>query len=183
MSTLVIHPYDPSTEFLAPIYNGIYSFPDEEKITIIRGGCSKESLKELIWEHDRVMMMGHGSPSGLFSVGQFPGSYMIIDDTIAPFLANNPNNIYIWCNADLFVKQHRLKGFYTGMFISEYSEASMCNVNTYKGEVEESNKLFAETVGKYINEDIRTIWLNTKRDYKLKGAVSNYNRDRLYLAD
>ena len=59
---LIIHPQDPSTSFLKPIYTRI------KNKTIITGGINKEELKKQIELHDRVIMLGHGSPMGLFSV-------------------------------------------------------------------------------------------------------------------
>jgi hypothetical protein len=66
MKTLVIHPKDKSTDFLSPIYAGL------DNITLVTGGWSQSQIQEAIQTHDQVMMMGHGSPSGLFAVGQFP---------------------------------------------------------------------------------------------------------------
>ena len=63
MRTLVIHPKDSSTTFLDIIYKDI---PQK---TIITGGVTKSELFELINRHERIMMMGHGSPGGLFAVG------------------------------------------------------------------------------------------------------------------
>ena len=65
MKTLIIHPADESTTFLDIVYKNI---PNK---TVVKGGCSKMDVMNLIKEHDRVMMMGHGSPGGLFSIGQF----------------------------------------------------------------------------------------------------------------
>ena len=65
MKTLVIHPEDRSTDFLKPIYEHV------SDATIIHAGVSKTQIKQLITEHDRIMMMGHGSPSGLFSCAKF----------------------------------------------------------------------------------------------------------------
>jgi hypothetical protein len=65
MKTLIIHPADESTTFLDIVYQNI---PNQ---TLIQGGCSKMDVMKMIKEHDRVMMMGHGSPGGLFSIGQF----------------------------------------------------------------------------------------------------------------
>ena len=62
MKTLVIHPQDDSTFFLDIVYRNI------EDLTLITGGVSKSELREEIERHDRIMMMGHGSPGGLFSV-------------------------------------------------------------------------------------------------------------------
>lgn len=54
--TLIIHPSDPSTSFLNVVYESI---PNK---TVITGGITKSEVQQLIREHDRVMMMGHGSP-------------------------------------------------------------------------------------------------------------------------
>lgn len=128
MKTLIIHPADSSTSFLDIVYNPI---PDK---TVITGGVTKTEVQRLIREHDRVMMMGHGSPGGLFSVGQFDtgGQYgyggYIIDQTMVPALKEKDNSVFIWCNADKFVNTFKLKGFYSGMFISEVGEALYCGL-------------------------------------------------------
>jgi hypothetical protein len=99
MKILVIHPQDSSTDFLIPIYMNLKSFPDFDDVTIIRGGITKDEVNEQIKQHDRIMMMGHGAPSGLFSVGQFPNSRgLIIDEDTVPLLQNK-ECIFIWCNA------------------------------------------------------------------------------------
>ena len=102
---LIIHPEDPSTVFL----KGIYS--DHNDKTVISGGTTKARLRKLIENHKQVIMCGHGSPSGLFSVGQFPDSGLyIIDDSMLQSLRDKTNSIFIWCNADQFVNRHSLKG-------------------------------------------------------------------------
>ena len=63
---LIVHPKEPTTQFLSLIYA-----PLQNK-TVIDGGVTKSELRELIEIHDRVIMLGHGSPNGLLSVGQFP---------------------------------------------------------------------------------------------------------------
>jgi hypothetical protein len=71
MSVLIIHPQDESTAFLKIIYATILNK------TVITGGVTKSELRELIRNHDRIFMLGDGTPNGLLSVGQFPivGSY------------------------------------------------------------------------------------------------------------
>lgn len=177
MTTLVIHPSDRSTDFLKPIYSSI-------EATVITGGVSKDEVRDLIEKHDRVIMLGHGAPSGLFSIGQFDQYGMVIDHTMVEALSKKKDNVYIWCNADQFVQKHNLRGFYTGMFISEYSEATMCNVITRQGEVERSNDLFAQVVGRNINESIDTMWKRVKRVYQVPNSgVTDYNNTRLYLSN
>jgi hypothetical protein len=184
MKTLIIHPADGSTSFLDIVYEPI---PDK---TIITGGVSKADIKDLIKEHDRVMMMGHGSPGGLFSVGQFTnvgsnyGGGYIIDQSMVPLLSEKDNSVFIWCNADKFVNSFKLRGFYSGMFISEVGEALYCGLpGTQQDEVDESNYGFVNILSKYINEDTNTIHDKVLTEYGLiaeENPVALYNHNRLY---
>jgi hypothetical protein len=175
IKTLVIHPKDSSTDFLKPIYQHLTD------ATILTGGKTKDEVRELIEQHDKIIMLGHGSPSGLFSCGQFGMGGMIIDHSMVAALGNKKNNIYIWCNADKFVNLYYLKGFYTGMFISEYSEASYCGVSSFNGEVEQSNDLFADVVGRSILMEAKNIQANTKLLYHIqRSEINKYNNERLY---
>lgn len=186
--TLIIHPSDPSTSFLNIVYESI---PNK---TVITGGISKSEVQQLIREHDRVMMMGHGSPAGLFSVGQFTntggnnffGGGYIIDQSMVPLLSEKDNSVFIWCNADRFVDTFQLKGFYTGMFISEVGEAVYCGLpGTQQDEVDESNYGFVNIIGKYINEDTNSIYDKVTSEYGViaeHSPVALYNHNRLYKA-
>lgn len=179
MKTLIVHPKDKSTSFLDIVYQPI------ENKTLITGGVTKEELHELIESHDRVMMMGHGSPFGLFSIGQFKkcGGY-IIDHTVVPLLEKKDNSIFIWCNADRFVTEHELRGFYSGMFISEVGEAIYCGLpGTPQEVVDESNYGFCNIIAKYINDDTNVIYENVKKEYGViaeENSVALYNNLRLY---
>jgi hypothetical protein len=185
MKTLIVHPKDDSTFFLDIVYKNI---PDK---TIITGGITKFELMDLIESHDRVMMMGHGSPGGLFSVGQFKGdgsrySGYIIDETMVPLLEQKDNSVFIWCNADKFVNHFGLRGFYSGMFISEVGEANYCGLpGTSQSIVDESNYGFCNIIAKYINEDTESIHTKVTSEYGLiaeENPVALYNNNRLYKA-
>lgn len=152
MSTLIIHPKDPSTDFLKPIYAPI------KNKSIITDGVIKIELRKLIEieNHERIIMLGHGSPYGLLSVGQFPnaGSY-IIDETNVTLLSQKKDNIFIWCNADQFVERNGLNGFFSGMFISELEEVFYYDFWDFeKNTIGESNENFSKTVSRYINEPL-----------------------------
>jgi len=179
---LVIHPDDRSTDFLRPIYAGI------ENKTVIIGGINKAELRELIKSHDRVMMMGHGYPGGLFSVGQFNQSLgVIVDDSMVDLLKEKEDNVFIWCNADQFVNKHNLKGLYSGMFISEVGEATYCGLpGTEQEEVDISNNYFAYLLGELVvNNDLSAAYSALKTEYGQlaeSSKVANYNHNRLYLS-
>ena len=183
MKNLIIHPTDASTDFLKPIYANI------SEATIIHGGVGKGQIAKLISEHDRIIMMGHGSPSGLFSCAKFGDndySGFVIDYKMVPLLRDK-ECIAIWCNADKFMNQHELNGFYSGMFISEVSEANYCGL---PGKLQEtvtiSNNYFSSLLGEVINEPLSIIYEHVMNNYELiieDNTVANYNYDRLYLAE
>jgi hypothetical protein len=54
------------------------------------------------------MMMGHGMPEGLFSVGQFGGFEfsLIIDNSMAELLKTKSDSVFIWCHADRYVRKN-----------------------------------------------------------------------------
>lgn len=142
MKTLIIHPEDDTTKFLTGIYATLTNK------TVITGGVTKSELKKYIDDSERVIMLGHGSPMGLLSVNQFPdcNSY-VIDYTMVESLRNKNNNVFIWCNADHFVHQHLLQGFYSGMFISELIEAWYYDFwDVDQDCINQSNNLFSAIV-------------------------------------
>lgn len=179
MKTLIIHPEDSSTSFLEIVYQPI------KNKKVITGGYTKTDLLKEINNHDRIMMMGHGSPGGLFSVGKFQnsGAY-IIDQSTVPYLKTKDQSVFIWCNADKFVETYGLKGFYSGMFISEVGEAYYCGLpGTEQDTVDESNFGFCNIISKYINENKDIIYDNVKKEYGLiaeENPVAYYNNNRLY---
>jgi len=179
--TLVIHPDDRSTDFLKPIYSNITD------ATVINGGISKDQVRQLINEHDRIFMMGHGSPFGLFSMNKFPSpKYFgcIIDESMVEALQNK-ELIAIWCNCDQFMKRHNLKGLYSGMFISEVGEAEYCGLpGTSQDIIDESNNSFAHWFGEVSNQPLYEAYHSMMNNYEsLAGSnpVALYNSNRLYL--
>lgn len=180
MTNLIIHPKDPSTDFLKPIYATI-----SDK-TVITGGISKSDLKELITTHDRIIMLGHGTSYGLLAVEKFQcsGSY-IIDYSMVELLSQKTNNMYIWCNADQFVKNQLLSGIFSGMFISEIEEAIMFDfLELKKDTIKESNNGFAKIVSKHINQPQDALFKNVIHEYQLlakTNPIAQFNLNRLYL--
>jgi hypothetical protein len=180
MKRLVIHPKDRSTTFLTQIYQEL------DNVTLVDGGVSRNDLEDMVRDHDQVMMMGHGSPFGLMSVGQFPGRpFNVIDDTFAPLLEEKDNSVFIWCNADQYVKFNKLRGFYTGMFISELSEALIMGVNdANEDDVNESNYSFVRTVSKLADFGPDLMHAAARHEYGKLTAVNpvvRYNHERLYI--
>ena len=178
---LVIHPEDNSTDFLRPIYQKLNA-------TVITGGISKKEMMKLVEEHDRIMMMGHGCPNGLFAVNRFDVEEnkhlekLIIDESFTSLLKKKKGNMYIWCHADKFVMKHKLKGFFTGMFISEMMEALIYEIDESETAINQSNLLFSRLIGAVAHMTNERIHNHLKLNYKMENnQVCDFNYARLYL--
>lgn len=164
-TTLVIHPKDQTTDFLSEIYL-------DKNWTVINTNTSKKFLKEQILTHDRIVMLGHGTEKGLLGYDRY-----IIDSTLV-YLLREKECVCIWCNADNFVTKYGIKGFYTGMIISEVGEAKMFDVPTNQQWINESNADFALAIKNSI--DSNNMLSEAISLYEGNSAVVEFNRSRLY---
>lgn len=165
MKTLVIHPKDSTTYFLTEIYS-------DKNWTVINKNTSNKYLKEQIKLHDRIVMLGHGTEMGLIGYDKF-----VINSSLV-YLLRGKECVCIWCNADLFVLKYGLKGFYTGMIISEYEEAIMYCISTNRHWINESNIDFASAIKNSINSE--NMLNNSKLLYVGNTNVVEFNRNNLY---
>jgi hypothetical protein len=166
--TLVIHPKDLTTDFLSDIYS-------DKEWDIINYDCSDSLLKNQIKKHGRIIMMGHGIPFGLLGY-----SKLVINSNFIYLLRDlNKYYVYIWCNADMFVKKYDLFGFYTGMIVSEVMEAKFFNINTTYDQINYSNMLFARSIKDAIDTD--NILRNTLNRYiGNNNPIIQFNRKHIY---
>ena len=176
MKTLVIHPVDSTTDFLSVIYKG-------KDWTTIRQDISKSRLRRLIKDHDRIIMLGHGTDLGLLGIIKsnldgIPEYKYVIDSTFIQLLRTK-SIVAIWCNADEFVKKYKLKGFFTGMIISDYTEANLYCIQDKGTDIDDSNTLFADSIAESI--DHKDMLGTAKALYKKdSNNVVNFNKLNLY---
>lgn len=174
MKTLVIHPSDPSTDFLKPIYQ------DLKNTTIVTEGLNHHEVAMEMEHHDRIIMMGHGCPWGLYAIGMkgdHIGLIVNLDDT-KDILRTKRNTLMIWCNADIGARRLGIPGFSTGMFISEQSETFLLKEPVTNIVIEESNNCFTEAVRRHIYKEEKELFDAVSRDYgHLLGSnpVVDYN--------
>lgn len=174
--TLVIHPQDSSTDFLKLIY------ADKKNWTIVNScDISKEQLKKLIKKHNRIIMMGHGVPNGLINPKHFG---LLIDSSFVP-LFRKKETISIWCNSDKFFKPFGLKGFHTGMIISEVREAQIVLGETPLDEIQtlENMQAFARIINKCIDEEPHKMKDYILKNYTFEDKVTQYNRENIIVLD
>ena len=181
MKTLVIHPEDRSTDFLRPIYTNI------KRKMVLTKNVSRSKLLSAIRSHDTIIMLGHGSSSGLFNVSGIGKGIMVVGESLVEELRGK-QLIAIWCNADQFIERHQLTALYSGMFISEVSEARYCNVQGDQAMVDESNNTFAALLGNMLSDtsmDLEKTFDMVLESYEELGevnTVAKYNSDRFYYS-
>jgi hypothetical protein len=171
MKTLVIHPEDKSTDFLKEVYS------DKNWTVINDGAISKTKLKQAIKDHDRIVMMGHGTEYGLISGNINFFRYVIDSDWV--YLLRDKETVCIWCNADGFVPKYELKGFYTGMIISEFGEADIYGIETKSGDIDYSNTLFAAALKESIDAPNFLESMKQKYDSGYNNVIE-FNKQNLY---
>lgn len=129
---LVIHPKDQSTAFLFGLYERI------EGATIITHNISRKEPNQLLHHtsrNKRIMLLGHCCSKGLYwreDDTQPKFDSIVVGHPHAFHLRKHDNIIAIFCHADEFLLSEGIHGLYTGMFISEISEAKEYAVSTSK---------------------------------------------------
>ena len=180
-TTLVIHPKDASTDFLARIYA-------DKDWDIIRAWYKDQaSLKWFMDRYDRIIMMGHGTPSGLLNTGTFYKDWQpyAIDNFFVDLLQKK-EAISIWCHSDQFARQYKLPGFHTGMIISEVREAQFVLGETplTAEEALDNMNLFADAVGRHIDDpDLLEMQRSIRKEYNRDDLVSVFNRKNIIMLD
>lgn len=151
---LVIHPKDRTTDMLSELYRDM-------DIQLIDQGFSKADIDHAlnhIPKQERIMLLGHGSDRGLFSRkddGQEMFDRLLVYHPHAYYLRKHGSNtIAVWCNADLFARKEGLHGLFSGMIISELSEASMYGVETTQEELDIENVKLAKRIRSLLDEGI-----------------------------
>lgn len=144
--TIVIHIDSMAdTGFLKKCYEGL------DNIFLLYNPTKEEVNSTLYLNPSaRVMMLGHGSSNGLFSKG-WDG--MVIDSSNAHLLVGR-ECIGIWCHAWEFAAKYGLKGFFTGMFISNLSESRGYGFTAKEKDVYDEVAKFSEMVNNLIKEDV-----------------------------
>lgn len=183
---LVIHPDDRTTDFLDPSYADLNA-------TVVTNQKEMFNLRENMRQHDRIIMMGHGSPSGLMMPRITLNGVDLVDGELKKYsfhtlgyqfvdILKTKPIVAVWCNADKFVVPHDLHGFYTGMVISEMCEANYCNVHKCSiKDLEESNRLFAEALGEAIKiQSPESVKIFKEIYNNPKNEIMVYNRQRIY---
>lgn len=151
---MVIHPKDRTTAMLSTLYEGL-------EVQVIDGDCSTKEMNHLLHHvspQERIMLLGHGSDKGLFF--RHDDSKEVFDRIIvghphAYHLRRHGGNIVaVWCNADRFARAEGVHGLFTGMIVSELSEALLYEVETTQEELDRENVKLAQRLRTLLDEGL-----------------------------
>jgi hypothetical protein len=177
--TLVIHLNDPSTEFLKLVYEG-------KGYNVINDGTfdDKQLLKELK-SHEKIIMMGHGTPTGLINpqkeLYSVLSGYFINKDHID--ILKEKETISIWCWSDRFFKKYQIPGFHTGVIISETAEEQFMlgGIPLNREELLENMEFMARCFNQCIDKSPKEIQSYMRKHYNRDDQVSKFNRKMMIV--
>lgn len=136
---LVIHPKDKTTAMLSALYDGL----EAQVVADCRSTKEMGHLLHHVSTQERIMLLGHGSGKGLFyRVDDSKEGFdkIIVGHPHTYHLRKHGGNIVaVWCNADQFARAEGLHGLFTGMIVSELSEALLYQVETTQEELDREN--------------------------------------------
>ncbi len=151
---LVIHPKDRTTDMLTTLYEGCNAqVIDDDRSTKQVGRLLHHASAQ-----DRIMLLGHGSDKGLFfhkDDRKDVFDRIIVGHPHAFYLRRHGGNmVAVWCNANLFAESEGLHGLFSGMIISELSEASLYGVETSQEELKRENVKLAERLRYLLDKNV-----------------------------
>ena len=179
---LVIHPTDRTTEMLSILYEGL-------GVRLIEADCSNKKMGYLLRHTSprvRIMLLGHGSDKGLFfrendEEEDFDG--IIVGHPQAYYLRKHCGGIIgIWCHAVEFAKKEGLHGLFSGMIISEMSEAEEYGVTTDKESMDRTNRIMFTQLRRLLDNGtpLYEIPERLKALDTTQSDLSRFNYERFY---
>lgn len=152
MKRLIIHPKDHTTEFLTALYEGW-----SDSIVYNERLSSKEVNH--LFHHcsptDQIILLGHGSDKGLYyreDSHKEGFDCVMVGHPHRHWLQNRHNIIGVFCHADRFARTEGLHGLFTGMIISELSEALQYGIHTTEAELSDENEKFVVRLRQLFDE-------------------------------
>ena len=149
---IVIHPKDRTTKMLELLYK-------DSPHTLVDTTLSKNQLRALLYNEpsvERFMLLGHGGPEGLFTrTDDTQNSFTkLIDHSFAHILRKHQGKIFaVFCHAKLFAEKEFLHGLFSGMIISEMSEAIYYGITTTEEELAQENVKLAKRLRTLLDEN------------------------------
>lgn len=149
----VIHPKDRTTQMLEILYEGI-------ACEMVDTTLSKNQLRSILYSassSEPIMLLGHGGEEGLYTRKDDTKDEFskLIDHSFSHILKKHSGKIFaVFCHAKSFAEQEHLHGLFSGMIISEMSEAELYGIPTTKEELAKENIKLAKNLRQLLDEEI-----------------------------
>ena len=111
----------------------------------------------LVAEDDTLILCGHGTTQGLLHPNLASGQYIVHENNV--HLIHAQNVIGSWCYAADFAETHHLHGFFTGMFISNESEAEQHGITFAQSDYDDID-IDINQYGRYFNLQLHNFLVN-----------------------
>lgn len=180
--TLIIHPYDESTNELEEVYRGL---PVD---VMHREDITKTQVDNALryGNYERVVLLGHGTQHGLCNMNTF--KYVFDHDSYYGIVRpKGIETICIWCYADEFFDGY-VSGnveipphFATGMFISEEREAELLGVEADEETILSQFKLFSNVLRTAVRLPIDEIKPYISEHFTGDDEVTKFNRKEMLM--
>lgn len=148
--------------------------------TICRdNGINKNALIKLIQNHDRIIMLGHGTPLGLINSAR---NDHLIDDSYADLLRTK-ECVSVWCYSDQYFRRNNIKGFHTGMIISEVAEEAyiLGEIPLEVNEIYSNMVKFSKIVEECIDKSPEEMKQYILKNYLGNDPVTLFNRKNIIV--
>lgn len=152
---LIIHPKDRTTAMLSALYEGT------SEARLLDCTLSSKAIGQALHHtpcSERITLLGHGCEKGLFwrEDDKQPGfDRILVGHPHAFHLRNHGSNIVaVFCNADKFAQSEGLHGLFTGMIISEMSEAEEYGIETTQEELDRENIKFSQRLRPLLDQKV-----------------------------
>lgn len=181
MSKIIIHDkdHDESIVFLEGLYEKdtlLYPFP-------LGRDASKSLITRSIKNNDEIWMLGHGGSNGLYSRHdhtQMFDRYLISSRNVQHL--RGKKLFGMWCYANMFAQKYRLSGLFSGMIISEQTEAEwVLGLDVKKETIENCNRKLIDVLKTYLEthpfEEIPMLMANHDRgeENNEEYLINNFN--------
>ena len=180
MTIIYVNWHDDDTAILPLIWQNI---PNANVIEITAESENWEDAVDnaIANEYDTLILAGHGSIYGLLFPDYNYGTYVVHENNV--HLIHARNVIFSFCYASTFLINNHIRGFATGMFISNEKEAYDNGILNYcQDEINLNSRQFQNEINWLLRNEIPlnewTMRLGAHMD--IENAIDVFNRQGLY---
>lgn len=167
MSKIIIHDkeHDSSIVFLEKLYER-----EPWVLPTLGRNLSKSKITRSIMNNDEIWMLGHGGSDGLYSRHDHTqrfDKYLISSRNVQHL--RGKKLFGMWCYANKFAQEYKLNGLFSGMIISEQTEAEwVLGLRVSKETIENCNRKLIKILNVYLKthdfSEIPDLMLKHKRE-------------------